>query len=347
MKRLRMISPKQEVPEVLDLSKRRDSVETRNTPSPYNTSKSNDDSPQSRSPEREFNRAAPNFPANMMYDIRYASMAGLAQTPEYNQSLNQSVSPIRDSSVSPLQNLPPQFIPYPPPTLSPFLLQSAATIQQELQARMLKNDDLKAMFEPKRIQEKQPTTTVQQQQQQTQKLMRPFKLYPQNPLCMLAFDGDSNSDYLKYKQQMLEQIRTANGGQATVSNPRMRRSASKTDVSLESKYQSNDCESNSSADTTTTTARIATPDLTNNNNNNNNDKTASKNVGEKKDPSYYERRRKNNAAAKKSRDRRRQKEDDIAIRNSFLERRLLELEYELAAVRKNCQCQKSPRNKFF
>lgn len=56
--------------------------------------------------------------------------------------------------------------------------------------------------------------------------------------------------------------------------------------------------------------------------------------GPMKDSSYYERRKKNNAAAKKSRDRRRIKEDEIAIRAAFLERENIELKCELASVRR-------------
>lgn len=145
------------------------------------------------------------------------------------------------------------------------------------------------------------------------KITRPFKAYPKDPLSLSAgidstLDPDSNEKYVAFRKKMLEQICASNGGHATVSNPKMRRTVN-----------------------------------TNNNNNNNNNNCypsgAAEDGKEKsehpaKDSSYTERRKKNNAAAKKSRDRRRIKEDEIAIRAAFLERENIELKYELAAARK-------------
>lgn len=145
------------------------------------------------------------------------------------------------------------------------------------------------------------------------KVPRPFKAYPKDPLSLAAgftnidaiLDTQSAEKYSAFRKRMLEQICEANGGQATVSNPKMRRVIN---------HNSNV------------------------NNNNNNDcylnDDSSKYDQPIKDDSYTERRKKNNAAAKKSRDRRRIKEDEIAIRAAFLERENIELKFELAAARK-------------
>lgn len=137
------------------------------------------------------------------------------------------------------------------------------------------------------------------------KVARPFKAYPKDPMSLAAgfssvdalLDSQSAEKYSVFRKRMLDQICAANGGQATVSNPKMRRT------------------------------------LNGNGNSNNNNWDLSED-GMKGDDSYTERRKKNNAAAKKSRDRRRIKEDEIAIRAAFLERENIELKFELAAARK-------------
>lgn len=149
------------------------------------------------------------------------------------------------------------------------------------------------------------------------KLARPFKAYPRDPLALASFstvNAESNEKFDVYRRNMLKQIRAANGGQPTISNPKMRRVSSR----------AADCESTSNADSV----------------NHNSD---SSNSGVK-DSAYYERRRKNNAAAKKSRDRRRIKEDEIAIRASFLESENRELQAELASSRKQLAEYKSELN---
>ncbi|XP_077290756.1 transcription factor giant [Arctopsyche grandis] len=141
------------------------------------------------------------------------------------------------------------------------------------------------------------------------KVTRPFKAYPKDPLSFTAgftavdslLDMQSAEKYNAFRRRMLDQICAANGGQATISNPRMRRTVN-----------------------------------TNNNNNNcyASDDGTSKFDNPLKNNTYTERRKKNNEAAKKSRDRRRIKEDEIAIRAAFLERENIELKFELAAARK-------------
>lgn len=148
------------------------------------------------------------------------------------------------------------------------------------------------------------------------KLSRPFKAYPRDPLSLAAanpfLDQSSAEKYAAFRKRMLEEIHAANGGNPVVNNPKMRRINPKSltketnnnNVSLENSYDS--CS----------------------------EKSAGKRESSDKDDAYFERRRKNNAAAKKSRDRRRVKEDEIAIRAAFLERENMELKFELASARK-------------
>uniref|UniRef100_A0A182LV38 BZIP domain-containing protein n=1 Tax=Anopheles culicifacies TaxID=139723 RepID=A0A182LV38_9DIPT len=68
------------------------------------------------------------------------------------------------------------------------------------------------------------------------KLSRPFKAYPRDPLSLAAgfvasdtiLDTNSAEKYNQFRKRMLEQIHAANGGQPTVSNPKMRRLANST-----------------------------------------------------------------------------------------------------------------------
>uniref|UniRef100_A0A182QTV0 BZIP domain-containing protein n=1 Tax=Anopheles farauti TaxID=69004 RepID=A0A182QTV0_9DIPT len=211
------------------------------------------------------------------------------------------------------------------------------------------------------------------------KLSRPFKAYPRDPLSLAAgfvasdtiLDTNSAEKYNLFRKRMLDQIHAANGGQPTVSNPKMRRlasastksgtgSAAMSDASSEScdehalkveltgqqqQQQQQSKSSNPSVPPSTTSCagdsdsdsgsahRIETEP---NANTTTTQQGTSGNGGGSvtKDSAYYERRKKNNAAAKKSRDRRRIKEDEIAIRAAFLERENIELKFELAAARK-------------
>ncbi|CAO1405501.1 unnamed protein product [Diamesa serratosioi] len=145
------------------------------------------------------------------------------------------------------------------------------------------------------------------------KLSRPFKAYPRDPLSLAAagtmMDSHSAEKYNIFRKRMLQQIHAANGGQPVINNPKMRRISGKNCI-LET--NNNDI-LDSSFDT---------------------DKIMIHNSLTGKDEAYFERRKKNNAAAKKSRDRRRIKEDEIAIRAAFLERENIELKFELSAARK-------------
>lgn len=185
------------------------------------------------------------------------------------------------------------------------------------------------------------------------KVSRPFKAYPHDPLAFAASfpsDAQSANKYNEFRNQMILQIYKANGGQPTISNPKMRRNnggpTPTTSQSAGHHFDNADTFSNttcSSADSTNSSptktsssssrAAVASPPSDQPNLALQPDDNEEQCRGDR-DPAYYERRRKNNAAAKKSRDRRRIKEDEIAIRAAFLERENMELKLELAAAQK-------------
>lgn len=178
------------------------------------------------------------------------------------------------------------------------------------------------------------------------KSARPFKAYPHDPLSLAAsftatdglLDSHSAEKYNEFRKRMIEQIYAANGGQATVSNPKMRRTNGYQEKKNLSPFEHNmDILSTtcSSADSTNSTPTKHLPMASPNGSIQMDESNAVKHEGKSvRDSAYFERRKKNNAAAKKSRDRRRIKEDEIAIRAAFLERENIELKFELATARK-------------
>lgn len=197
------------------------------------------------------------------------------------------------------------------------------------------------------------------------KLTRPFKAYPRDPLSITAsftasdtlMDTQSAEKYQIFRKEMLKQIRAANGGQPTLSNPKMRRTSIKSIDHSNNNNAGGDSikqqqHNNIDMDMNQLNNHHRLHNDTNNNGNSNLSDSSSIGSGHgidgnsngltggsgsgsgAKDNAYYERRKKNNAAAKKSRDRRRIKEDEIAIRANFLERENIELKFELAAARK-------------
>ncbi|XP_055389903.1 protein giant [Condylostylus longicornis] len=207
---------------------------------------------------------------------------------------------------------------------------------------------------------------------------RPFKAFPRDPLVIAAnfaatdvlYDNPRVERYTEYRKRVLEQIRSANGGERTISNPKMRRlntrnnfnNNNSTNISSDGSYsdsQVNNSENeeranDSSSDNDTMVQSTTNFEINSDNSNHNNSSTKKINIkssniknkdlnenpnnllnnnGIIKDAAYYERRRKNNAAAKKSRDRRRIKEDEIAIRAAYLERQNIELLCQLDALK--------------
>lgn len=210
--------------------------------------------------------------------------------------------------------------------LQPYMVQAAA-LQQRLAYGKVVNSS-SAHNENRKL-DSSPSSTVDPKYPmlivgRDGKLARPFKAYPRDPLSITAaysandsaMDQESTVRYQEFRKHMVEQIREANGGHATITNPKMRRISNK----ISAAEDSDDVNVEHGG----------------NGNNNNSDS------GSVKDSAYFERRKKNNAAAKKSRDRRRIKEDEIAIRAAFLERENLQLKCELQAIRKQLALCSSP-----
>ncbi|XP_061403060.1 protein giant-like [Musca vetustissima] len=160
----------------------------------------------------------------------------------------------------------------------------------------------------------------------------------------VLLDNPRVERYTEYRKRVLEQIRSSNGGSRTVTNPKMRRTSSRSGSIHEGSSSSNseneerqqceessDCDSNSDSQSSVTqTASASAPNSSANVNTQNSVSTSG---GIVKDAAYYERRRKNYAAAKKSHDRRRIKEDEIAIRAAYLERQNIELLCQIDALK--------------
>jgi bZIP factor len=327
--------------EVLDLSKRRDSIETRKTPSPYNTS-------EERSPNNSNSPLSSRVPERMSRTPEHV--------PQINGFLHDRISPI-SHSLSVNQRTPPPglyppfsgfpFMPFLPKlnSLSPnestelenhsippsqaFYMQSQPipVPQQHLFKDNDESNDNFSDHSPVEVSSISSSTSQKTNSPSSSsnipmvvgrdgKLSRPFKAYPRDPLSLAAgtlLDSNSAEKYHVFRKRMLEQIHAANGGNPTISNPKMRRMSTK----------SVNVETNNNEVPEPEEEKKPQPIITNQPSN-----------GLMKDSSYYERRKKNNAAAKKSRDRRRIKEDEIAIRAAFLERENIELKFELAAIRK-------------
>lgn len=276
--------------EPLDLSRRCDSVDTMKTPSPYSAggrSPTLENSPPSTHRSAAYSDHSPHnspYPQSLQdYSTSYSCQKRDSPSPDfsyYGKSHNQ------------------------PCNLSPYMIQAAA-LQQRLQHTPPAEDDSSETSSlNKHMINSYPFQMVVGRDG---KLARPFKAYPRDPLSIASFpvlNAQSAEKFEIFRMKMLKHIHAANGGQPTISNPKMRRTSSRAE-----------------------STHIAESEAMTNNNN-----SDSSNSGVK-DSAYYERRKKNNAAAKKSRDRRRIKEDEIAIRATFLENENREFQAELASAR--------------
>lgn len=306
----------------IDLSRRCDSVETRKTPSPYNSSAFGGSSPSmlNESPN-SLTRSSSNFGASMTntrsdtptnrYHLGGFEQRNYSATTQFPYENERTSYPTESMPQMAHHFMHEQSINSNDDDIGPYLLQVA--LQQKLQnipATVSKSNQ----SSPESVQ--YPLVLSQDG-----KLARPFKAYPRDPLAItgsipstnLFNDHMSTERFNNFRRQMLNQIHVANSGQPTTTNPKMRRISGKSsEQNSETDFQQNQ--------------------------NNEGQQSDSSSNGNKTDPikdyAYYERRRKNNAAAKKSRDRRRIKEDEIAIRAAFLERENLELKIELTAVKR-------------
>lgn len=310
---------------VLDLSRRRDSVETRKTPSPYTASSFSEGSPNisHRSPilsgivhqhrispvthHHQLQHSPPAYPVFSSFS-RPCNIEPKRETPSPSPPQIQSNYPMYHHE----QRQPESH------RFSPYMLQ-AATWQQRLVQSGIESRKAESIMSSDNVTES--SANYPMVVGRDGKLARPFKAYPRDPLSFAAsltatealMDNSSAEKYNNFRKIMLKEIHAANGGQPTVSNPKMRRTASR------ASSESNDLHNTSNISSDNDSLNNNHIDNVNNNG---------------KDPTYFERRKKNNAAAKKSRDRRRIKEDEIAIRAAYLERENIELKVELAAARK-------------
>lgn len=303
----------------IDLSRRCDSVETRKTPSPYCSSVN--DSPTSNSYGASQNRSdTPTNPYQLQFLHRFRDQS-------YMGNKRETPSPPEHNSSS-----------YMHPTgddISPYILHAVA-LQQKLH-NIPTPMPTSAPSSPESPSGKYPLIVGRDG-----KLARPFKAYPSDALSiasMATSDTVSTERFSMFRKQMLKQIHAANGGQPTITNPKMRRTSatknyidnmsmqpeeSQAEIEFHRQQQQKELQmdeqnqSNCQSDSSTGCGSTNKGSLT-------------------KDNAYYERRRKNNAAAKKSRDRRRIKEDEIAIRAAFLERENIELRIELAAAKRQLE----------
>lgn len=348
----------------IDLSRRRDSVETRKTPSPYNSSTFGGSSPSvlndspstarqqsnhssTSSDHHHIHSLSPvhHYPSNHFIPNFHQTTSNFATLYDYQR---KSRSPPHSDDLHhrelPLHHSSREFVTSTPITPStdeihPYFLHAVALQQKLVQSQLLDRQDsmesVKSLPAAMPIQSGHPavsTASYPMVMGRDGKLARPFKAYPRDPLSISStitaseaiLDRTSTEKFNAFRKQMLDQIHAANGGQPTISNPKMRRTTTKSltytsdEEQMDQKRQPAEASSQNDSLDSTSTGENA---------NNNNNTT-------QKDSAYYERRKKNNAAAKKSRDRRRIKEDEIAIRAAFLERENIELRIELAATKR-------------
>ncbi|XP_055301665.1 protein giant-like [Sitodiplosis mosellana] len=311
----------------IDLSRRCDSVETRKTPSPYNSSAFGESSPSllNESPT-SLTRSSSSFGMALQH-TRSDTPTNRYQTNGFLQRSSSSSSRFpyeNERTPSPTESIPmhhrfmrEQSVNSTDDEINPYILHAVA-LQQKLQ-NIPATVSTSGQLSPDSMQ--YPLVLGRDG-----KMARPFKAYPRDPLTISATipTSDSLNDRMSterfsvFRQQMLEQIHAANGGRPTVTNPKMRRISTKSEQNADVDFQQ---KQNIEAQHQL---------------NNQSDSSSSGNMKNEqlKDNAYFERRRKNNAAAKKSRDRRRIKEDEIAIRAAFLERENFELKIELATAKR-------------
>ncbi|XP_055641855.1 protein giant [Toxorhynchites rutilus septentrionalis] len=352
---------------VLDLSKRRDSMETRKTPSPYNSFSEGGSPPLHSSPINPSSGLLLNYHAMQHQHQAFPAKVTLPYEPSSHLELRHSAP----AEFHPTQAfhmahpiIPKQEHIQQRPELASYLLQSGALQHQQFhRSPPTRNREVDSLSESGSEGHSAASNMKQVPMKQSNesnngpypmvigrdgKLARPFKAYPRDPLSLASgfmttdsiLDNNSAEKYSLFRKRMLNQIHAANGGQPTVSNPKMRRlnkslsDASETESVSEKMSDASERPQHHQQQQHQKT--IATPlECSNPSEAVNSDECNSNGAtGMVRDSAYYERRKKNNAAAKKSRDRRRIKEDEIAIRAAFLERENIELKFELAAARK-------------
>lgn len=351
----------------IDLSRRRDSVETRKTPSPYNSSNFGSSSPSNATDSPSTATISSSNGNPLLNQTRDRS-----DTPTHhyqNNNNNNFIQHFRQTngaffpyqskreSPSPPDNITNMrqmqeytavaaaAVGQTPEELNPYILHAMALqqkiVQSQLTERPSSNDsssmislNIPATITPTPI--VPPKTVYPMILGRDGKLSRPFKAYPRDPLSITTtineslLDHTSAEKFTAFRKQMLDQIHAANGGHPTISNPKMKRTSARSFV--ENMTNITEAKEEHKAELEAQQAQMQQSDA-HQSDSSSSDRTNSK-MSAAKDSAYYERRKKNNAAAKKSRDRRRIKEDEIAIRAAYLERENIELKIELAAIKR-------------
>lgn len=305
----------------IDLSRRSDSVETRKTPSPSNSS-SIETSPSLNN----------DSPSSLQHRMKRAS----ARNNRSDTPTNRYQTAPFTSHSYPAMHYPKhdRITPSPPDSLqmhhhylhgAPAPLINSHSSAQSYYLNTVHSQQRKMSNVPSKSGSSSPDGS--DTMEIDRKMARPFKMYSKNPLTLTAtIDPDRNYDL--YRKQIYNQLYP--NGDSAASNPKMRRVSRKSfDGSEHSEMDYNNHENGSLVE------QKQQNDIKNQSDSSSNCGTHEN--GLIKDKAYYERRRKNNAAAKKSRDRRRMKEDELAVRASFLERENMALRIELAALKKQLE----------
>ncbi|KAH8362113.1 hypothetical protein KR084_000665 [Drosophila pseudotakahashii] len=344
--------------EVLDLSRRCDSVETpRKTPSPYQTSYSYGSGSPSASPT-----------SNLLYAAQMQQQQQQQHQQQQQQQQQQQLASLYPafyySNIKQEQATPTAAPPKVTPTaslLQTFAAASAAAAAAAAASSSSTNSPRPAsnastmqidVLENPQSPAVEATTPTTSASASENKNTRPFKAFPRDPLVIAAnfaatdvlLDNPRVERYTEYRKRVLEQIRSSNGGSRTVTNPKMRRTNSRSGSVNEGSSSNNNSESEDraaaeeSSDCDSQAGNFEGKSSSASNSSHLANATGvnsgiNHSGSQVKDAAYYERRRKNNAAAKKSRDRRRIKEDEIAIRAAYLERQNIELLCQIDALK--------------
>lgn len=305
----------------LDLSIRRDSVETRKTPSPYESCEGSPPSYISPCPTNtahlKHHRGVTGAQHHNHFRLQNYSNASDNMHMQNcilrsNGILQERPSPVKQSRFH--QNFQAERTPQlmnktVNDGLQAYNMSQAIEIQQRLAfysqvINAKTNNDTETLKSISRsvVDQRDPLLLMGHEG----KLVRPFKAYPRDRLDLVATYGSANvskddtEKYEKYRQSMMEENIHV--------DKKMRRSDNETtddrkhddDEFIEHKSNAN---TNSDSEST-------------------------------KGSLYRERRRKNNEAAKKSRDRRRLKEDTTAMHAAALEREHMKLKFQLQEARR-------------
>lgn len=287
----------------IDLSRRSDSVETRKTPSPYNTSSFTEISPslENDSPTslhfRKSSLHRSDTPTNRYHPSAFKPI---------NKTKQERITPSPSDSIQMPQRY--QLLQDPNHTeMNSYYLNALHAQRKYSKASMESGPSSPEAESPISLPYSKELST------QDRKSTRPFKIYSEDPLVGLTAAIPSSMDQFHlFRQQALNQLYAS--GELT--NPKKRTMSQKSyDGSEQSEmdyHEQNDGENKS-------------------------DSSSSNGKGIVKDAAYYERRRKNNVAAKKSRDRRRLKESELVIRAAFLQRENYQLRCELDAAKRQLE----------